>query len=179
MRSIFGRGARSCTVLALAFALAVPFLNGCSQLGIATADELAATDTRVESYNSSANTRLDGLEKNTSDMQTTLNQITASIDTLNARFARASEWLKTMNLDTISTDAQKASAAAISAEARSAAFLAHYLEWIKAQHAALEEQITTLEAKMKQSAEGASKPPSDKPTDSGGDDGSSSEGGGG
>jgi chromosome segregation ATPase len=173
MRSISSRQVGRYAAALLAAALVVPFLNGCSTLGIATTDELTAMESSQRTSNNSTNTRIDNLEKSTGDLQTTLTQMTASIDTLNARFARAKTWLETMNVDTISADAQKASEAAMSAEARSREFLEHYLEWIKAQHAALEQQITTLEAKMKQAPSGDSKKPdADKPVkepaDSGG-----------
>ena len=169
MRSIFTRGHRRCAVVVLASAMAEPLLNGCSTLGIATTDELTATENRLQSSNTTTNARLDGLEKNTSDMQTTLSQMTASVDTLNARFARAKEWIESINIDTISSDAQAAQKAAMDAEARSRAFLTHYLEWLKSQQALLAKQIETLEAQMKQDVAG-SKKTSKEPADSGGDD---------
>ena len=86
--------------------------------------------------------------------------------------------VETMNIDTISLDVQEASKAAMSAESRSMAFLEHYLEWIKAQQALLEKQITALEAKMKPAGKGEAKSSdstedksSEKPADTGGDDG--------
>ena len=164
MRSKFSRQVGRYAAILLALVMAVPFLNGCSTLGIATTDELTAMESSQRTSNNSTNTRIDNLEKSTGDLQTTLTQMTASIDTLNVRFARAKTWLETMNIDTITADAQKASDAALSAEARSRAFLEHYLEWIKAQHAALEQQITTLEAQIKQAPSGDSKKPdADKP----------------
>ncbi len=164
MRSKFSRQVGRYAALLFALAMAVPIFNGCSTLGIATTDELTAMESSVRTSNNSTNTRIDNLEKSTGELQTTLAQMTASIDTLNARFARAKTWLETMNVDTISADAQRASEAAMSAEARSRAFLEHYLEWIKEQHAALEKQIATLETKMKQAPSGDSKKPdADKP----------------
>ena len=178
MRSIFDKGLRHHAVVLLAFALAVPLLNGCSTLGIATADDLTAMEARLQNTNRTTDTRVDNLEKGTTDMQQTLNEISSSIDTLNARFARAKTWIETINIDTMSADVQEASKAAMSAESRSRAFLSHYLEWIKAQQALLEKQIATLEAKMTQDAEGGAKSSdstedasSEKPADAGGDDG--------
>jgi prefoldin subunit 5 len=159
----------------LGFALAVPLLNGCSQLGIATADDLTATESRLENSNRATNSRIDTLEKSTSDMQVSLNEIAASIDTLNARFGRAKVWLETMNIDTIAQDAEKATNAALAAESNAMAFFTQYLEWIKQQHAALEEQIKTLETATKKGGSGNTKSPdktgdnsSKKPDDSGG-----------
>ena len=178
MRFIFTTGVRRHVVVLLAVALVVPFVSACSQLGIATTDDLTATEARLDNSNRTTLNRLDTLEKDKTDLQSSLNQITSSIDTLNARFARAKEWLETMNLDTIAEDAQKAQNAAISAEARSTAFLTHYLEWIKAQHTLLGQEIAAIEAKMKDTAAGTSKPAdsTDKPADSGGDGGSSDDG---
>jgi chaperonin cofactor prefoldin len=178
MRTISDKGFRRHAVVLLALALAVPLFNGCSQLGIATADDLTAMEARLQSTNSATDTRVNTLEQNSADMQQTLTEITTSIDTLNARFARAKVWIETMNIDTISSDVQKASKQAMSAESSSRAFLEHYLEWIKAQQALLEKQVTALEAKLKANGEGEAKSPgstgdksSEKPADSGGGDG--------
>ena len=177
MRSIFIQGLSRPTVVLLAFALTAPFLAGCSTLGIATLDDLNTTETRLRNSTNATATRVDELEKDKAEIQQSMTQITTSLDTLNARFARASKWLETMNLDTISEDAQKAQMAAINAESRSRAFLTQYLEWIKAQHAMLEEQIATLEAKLTQDETGTSSDSgsgdegsSEEPADSGGDD---------
>ncbi len=181
MRSILNRSQRSALALLLAVALIVPLLGGCSTLGIATLDDLNATETRLRTSNNAAATRIDDIEKDKADMQQTLMQVTASLDTLNSRFERASVWLQNMNLDTISADAQRAQQAAMSAESRAAAFLTHYIEWMKAQQTLLQEQIAALEAKMENAETGASgsgdEGASDKPADSGGDDESSGGGG--
>jgi outer membrane murein-binding lipoprotein Lpp len=178
MRSISTRELRRYVVVLLAFACATPFLSGCSTLGIATTDDLTAAESRLQNSQRATTTRVDNLEKNTSDLQATLTQISSNIDTLNTRFARAKVWLENMNIDTIAADSQEASAAAISAEARSRAFFSHYLDWIKSLNAMLEEQITTLETQMKSDATGTPKSPdstggtsSEKPDDSGGDGG--------
>ena len=114
-------------------------------------------ETRLQNQNTTTNKQVADLDKTTKDMQQTLGQITSTIDTLNARFARAKVWLETMNLDTISEDAQNATKAAMDSEARNRVFLAQYLEWIKTQHAMLEKQIVTLEAQMKSDGKGTSK----------------------
>jgi predicted nucleic acid-binding Zn-ribbon protein len=139
-------------------ALVAPLLNGCSQLGIAKVDDITAMETRLQNADRATDARVDNLEQSTNDMQATLNQITSDMDSLNVRFARAKEWLETMNIDTISADAQEATEAAISAEARSRAFFEHYLAWIKDLHATLEKQLTALEAQMEKSEGGTSKP---------------------
>jgi hypothetical protein len=148
VRSNFTKDPRRVAVAVLALALAVPLMNGCSQLGIAKTEDLTATESRLDQ-------RLDTVEKNTGDMQQTLGEITASLDTLNTRFARASEWLHEMNLDTISKDAKSATEAATLAETRSRNFLEHYLEWLKAQYELLGQQIATLDEKMKAPAKDA------------------------
>jgi chromosome segregation ATPase len=176
MRSIPYNALRPHAAVLLALALVLPVLNGCSTLGIATTDDITAMEARLQSANSATDTRVNTLEQNTADMQQTLNEITASLDTLNARFARAKTWIETMNIDTISADVQEASQKAMSAEARSRAFLEHYLEWIKSQQALFEQQIVTLEAKLKQAEE--TKPldepdtaPAEQPEETGGDQG--------
>ena len=156
----------------LGLALAVPLLGGCSTLGIATLDDLSASEAQIRNTNTATATRIDELEKENADMQQTLTQVTASLDTLNNRFQRASVWLQNMNLDTISADAQKAQDAAMSAEARAAAFLTHYVEWMKKQQALIQEQIAALEAKMEAAPSDAETPAGD----GGGDE--SSDGGG-
>jgi septal ring factor EnvC (AmiA/AmiB activator) len=178
MRSIFWGELRYAVAPLLALAVLVPVMSGCSTLGIATTEDLTALENRLQSSNNSTSARLDNLEQEKTDLQSTLTQISADIDTLNNRFARASEWLKNMNLDTISQDAQDASQAAMNAESRSRAFLAEYLEWVKAQHAMLEEQIATLEAHM-QKEPADTETPTEPPADSGSDDTSSDDGGGG
>ena len=161
-------------VLVLVLALAVPFLNGCSTLGIAKTDDLAAMEKRLQSSGSSTDKRVDTLEKSATETQQDLNQISANIDTLNPRFVRAKGWLETMNLDTIATDAHDASKVAQSAASNSNAFFTQYLEWVKAQHTLLEQQIKMLEDRINEDAKGVSKPSgsgdtsSEKPADSGG-----------
>ena len=181
MRSILTRSQRFPLAVLLAVALIFPLLGGCSTLGIATLDDLSTTETSLRNSNNSTATRIDELEKDNADMQQTLTQVTATLDTLNARFERASVWLQNMNLDTISADAQRAQQAAMSAESRAAAFLAHYIEWMKAQQTLLQEQIAALEAKMESPETGAAgsgdEGASDEPADSGGDDESSGGGG--
>ena len=171
MRSIFTRELRRRAVVLLALA-AAPFLSGCSTLGIATTEELAATETRLQNSNRDTSARLDNLEQGTADMQQTLNQIATSIDTMNTRFGRAKTWLETMNLDTISQDAQAASKAALDVDSRHKAFLTGYLEWLKGQQALIEKQIAAVEGKMKETG---GIPPK-KPAGSGGDGGSKKTG---
>jgi len=121
-------------------------------LGIATTDDLEATESRLQNSNRTTNSRLDSVEKLSKDSQANLKELTADIDSLNVRFQRASEWLKTMNLDTISKQANDASAAAIALEQQNRVFITKYLEWLKAQQELIAEQITVIEAKMKASA---------------------------
>lgn len=167
MRSIFTRGLRRHVVgpFVIVFAVA-PFLSGCSTLGIATTDELTATENRLQGSNSATNARLDQLEQGSTDMQQTLTQITASLDSLNANFAEAKAWLQTMDLDTISEDAKSATQAATEAESRSRAFLAHYLEWLKAQQDLINQQITMLESKLNQTTGTLDPPDTDEGTSS-------------
>jgi hypothetical protein len=175
MRSILARNLKRHAFMLLGVVLAAPLLNGCAQMGIAKADDLAATESRMENSNQATNTRIDALEKSTNDMQLSLNEIAASIDTLNARFGRAKVWLETMNIDTIAQDAEKATNAALAAESNATAFFTQYLAWIRQQHAALDQQIKTLEAATKKDGSGSTKTPdkagddsSKKPDDSGG-----------
>jgi len=175
MRS-FTQSQRFPLAVLITVALVFPLLAGCSTLGIATLDDLNTTETSLQNSNNATATRIDELEKNNADMQQTLTQVTASLDTLNSRFERASVWLQNMNLDTISADAQRAQEAAMSAESRALAFLTHYVEWMKAQQTLLQEQITTLEAKIEtgEMDKSGDAPAGDTaPADSGGDDESS------
>jgi predicted nucleic acid-binding Zn-ribbon protein len=177
MRNNLPRRVRNGTLIFVALALAIPFLGGCSTLGIATTEELDAVNGRLESSNRSTGTRLDALEKDSADLQQTLGEMTASIETLNSQFAEAKTWLETMNIASITEDSQKATAAATAAETRIRLFLTHYLEMLRAQQASLEEQITVIEAKMNESPksqEPVAPPPADKPADSGGEEESSS-----
>jgi hypothetical protein len=149
MRFVFNRQFRDRAIALLVFVLILPLLGGCSQLGIAKVDDVTAMETRLQNSSRANSTRLDGVEKSTADMQTTLTELSTSIDTLNTRFLRAKAWLETMNLDTISQDAKEASDKALVAEARSKEFFAVYLEWIKSMQALLEKQINLLDTKMK------------------------------
>ncbi|UCH84922.1 MAG: hypothetical protein JSW50_04330 [Candidatus Latescibacterota bacterium] len=156
-------------VILIALAVAVPLINGCSTLGIATSEELQAVEGRLESSNRSTGARLDNLEKDTADNQQALEQMTATMNDLNERFAEARTWLETMNLDTITQDSQRATAAATAAETRIRAFLTHYLEMLKNQQAALEKQIATIETKINTappSTPESQEPPAETSTDS-------------
>jgi hypothetical protein len=155
MQSIHIRGRGRPAGLFLVLMLVVPLLNGCSQLGIATTDELEASENRLASSNQSTQSRIADLEKSTGDMQQTLDTIAASVDSLNASFQRASVWLREMNLDTITSRAAEATEAAEEAEARTMLFLQHYLDWVKGQNAILDEQIKTLETAISKSQAGS------------------------
>ena len=161
---------RKHSVALLLAALLLPCLVSCAQLGIATTDDLTAAENRLQNQNVSTVQRLDTVEKSTADMQATVDQMASSVDSLNARFLRAKEWLETMNLDHLSQDAAQASQAALTAQAQSEAFLTHYLEWIKAQYALLGQEIAAIEAKLKAPAKESDKAPAPekKSGDSGG-----------
>jgi hypothetical protein len=161
-----------CAVVLLALALAVPFLSGCSTLGIATSDDLTAMESSLRNSNNATNTRIDNVEKSTGDMQAELTQMTTSLDSLNVRFARAATWLETMSLDTIAEDSKNATEQARAAAAISQDFFKNYLEWIKAQHAALDQQIKTLEAQVNKAPADTPEKADTKPADSGGGDSS-------
>jgi len=139
-------GRRRIAVFALV--VLVPVISGCSQLGIATSDDLEATESRLQTSNRTTNSRLDTVEQSVTDTQTTMAMLTADIDTLGVRFSRAAKWLQEMNIDTISQQAHEASAAAIALEQQNRVFLAKYLEWLKAQQALIAEQIQVLDAKL-------------------------------
>ena len=163
---------RTITLLALAGLL--PLLGSCGTLGIATTDELAATESRLQNSNGATNTRIQKAESNSKEMQEDLMQLSANIDTLNVRFVRAQEWLEAMNLDTISAQAEEASKTATAIEEQNRMFLAKYLEWLKAQQAVIAERITAIEARIKDSA--GAPAGSDAPSEPGKVDESSTEG---
>lgn len=174
MHPVFaGKILRNHTTLVLGAALLAPCLVSCAQLGIATTDDLTAAENRLANQNVSTVQRLDSVEKSTSDMQSTVNRMATSVDSLNARFLRAKEWLEKMDIDHVSRDAVDASQAALAAQAQTEAFLTHYLDWIKAQYALLGQEIAEIEAKMKaappvKKAQGTPAPDK-KSKDSGGD----------
>lgn len=158
MQFFFSRAFGDRAFWVLALALAVPFLGGCSTLGIATADDLTETESRLQNMSRANTTRIDNLEQSTADTRATLTELSAGVDSLNTRFAQAKKWLETMNLETISRDASEASQRALTAEARSREFLTAYLEWIKSMQTLLQQQITLLESRMAED-------PSAKPTE--------------
>ena len=170
MRSLITRQIGRYAFAIAALALTVPFATGCSTLGIATTEELTDLESRIQTSGRTSNTRLDKIETDQATILQQMSEISASIDSLNTSFANASEWLKTMNLDTISADAKNATNAATLAEARSRKFLDYYLAWIKSQHTALEKQIADLEASMKPAAEESEKPAEDTSGDDSSDD---------
>jgi predicted nuclease with TOPRIM domain len=135
-------------VVLIALAATVPCLGGCSTLGIATADDLTATESRLQNSNRANATRIENLEQNSASMQEALNELTAGVDSLNVRFQRATTWLQNMNLDTLAKDAEEASTLALAAEARNREFFNVYLEWIKSMQALLQQQITLLESRI-------------------------------
>ena len=162
----------------LVLTLAIPFLNGCSTLGIATADELTAVETRLRNADRAATTRIEVLETDTAEMKTTIAAITTELDSLNVRFARARTWLETMNLDTITADAQAAVASAKSLETSSKSFMDNYLDLIRAMNALFDQQLKLLEPKTPPAGEAESSdsdasgdPPAEEPAETGSDDG--------
>jgi hypothetical protein len=175
MRFIFERKFHDGAILLLVFALVMPLLGGCSQLGIAKVDDLTATETRLQNQGRANTTRIETLEKADADMQKTLTELVAGVDTLNTRFMRAKAWLETMDLDTIADNANEASKLALSAEARSQDFFKNYLAWIREMQSLLQKQILLLEAKMEDSAAGAT-PAEDSPDNN--EDTTSTGGGG-
>jgi septal ring factor EnvC (AmiA/AmiB activator) len=163
MRSVIHEPARR-RLAALALATLVMLLCGCSVLGIATKDDLTEADTRRQSDTRDANLRISQLEERTKDSQASLAELSASMDSLNAQFAQAADWIQALDLDDISQQASEASQAAIAIQEQNRAFMTKYLEWLKAQQALLAEQVSMIEAKMNTAAEPT--PPEEAPTGS-------------
>lgn len=128
-------------LLIVAVALLIPALVGCSTLGIATTDDLTAAEQRMTTSSGASQQRIAELEKTNTEMNQTLQQVYAEIDSLNNSFAEAKQWLQSMDLATISEDAKNASASAQAANS----FLVMYLEWLKEQHAVIEKQMAALQ----------------------------------
>lgn len=162
------------------FLLAVlPLALGCSTLGIATTSDLEEAEARMQNTNRATGNRVQNIERDLNNLQQTVNQTTSQVDTLNTRFARARKWLETMDLDTISQDAQDAITAAEAAERRTLTFSQRYLDLLRAQRDLLVEEIQSLETKMKAGDSGGmGSSPAESPAggDEEGDDGDDSEG---
>ena len=172
MRSVLHQFARR-TLAALSLATILALMCGCSTLGIATKDDLTEADTRRQNDTREANLRLSQLEERSNDYEASLAAVSASMDTLNAQFAQAAEWIQALDLDNLSQQASEASQAAIAMEEQNRAFMTKYLEWLKAQQALIGEQVSMLEAKM--SAGARSTPPEDDTAGSDEDDTAGSE----
>jgi len=149
--SITGSSVRVAAVIVVALSL-MPFLSGCSTLGIATTEDLEATETRLRSAQRATDTRARTNEQALQEMSASVDQLTemqqqvaASIAELNEQFASAKTWLDGMELESMAESAQRTEAAALTAEQRSRNIVVGYLEWARKHRAMLDEQIKILE----------------------------------
>ena len=159
MRSVIHEPARR-RLAALALATLVMLVCGCSTLGIATKDDLTEADTRWKTDSRETSQRISQLDERTKDSQASLAELSASLDSLNAQYAQAADWIRELDLDDISRKAGEASQAASAIQEQNRAFMTTYLEWLKAQQALLAEQVSMIEGKMGPAA-GATPPEED------------------
>ncbi len=145
---------------ALCLAAFVPLLHGCSVFGIATSGDLTDAENRLKAENRLTNQRLDQAEQRHQDAQGYVDMLSARLDTLDASFAQAADWIQSLDFEGISEQASDASQAAIAIQEQNRAFMTKYLEWLKAQQALLAEQVEMIEAKM--DASGTAGPPQEE-----------------
>jgi len=145
------RTVRFSAVIVLSLSL-VMVLAGCSTLGIATLDDLEATESRLRSANQATDTRTraneQAIQQVTADVASLTEmqqQIQASVAQLDEQFAAARTWLESMDLESMAESAQRTEAAALTAEQRSRNIVVGYLEWARKHRAMLDEQIKTLQ----------------------------------
>jgi chromosome segregation ATPase len=127
-------------------------LAGCSTLGIATLDDLEATETRLQNAQRATDTRTrtneQAIQQVTTDVASLTEmqqQIQASVAQLDEQFAAARTWLESMDLESMAESADRTEAAALMAEQRSRNIIVGYLEWARKHRAMLDEQINTLQ----------------------------------
>jgi hypothetical protein len=134
-------------ILMSLFALSLS-LSGCSTLGIATADDLEATQAGLENQVSSNRTRTDALEGRMNALADSLQQVSqsqathqASIDSLENRFQRAADWLNSMDFDTMSKDVSDA-------KGYTRQVTQSVLDWLIGQRSFLDTEIQKIETML-------------------------------
>lgn len=142
---------RLSAVIVLSLSLMM-ILAGCSTLGIATLDDLEATENRLQSANSATDTRARNNEQALQQMTADITELTqmqqeiqASVAQLDEQFAAAKTWLESMDLESMAESAQRTESAALTAEQRSRNIVVGYLEWARKHRSLLDEQIKMLQ----------------------------------
>ena len=67
------------TIALFGLAVLLPLLGSCGTLGIATTDDLAATESQLQNSNRATNTRIEKAENNSKKMQENLNWFLCTI----------------------------------------------------------------------------------------------------
>ena len=157
----------------------LPVLTGCSTLGIAETKDVTAMEARIDNENQQINTRLEASLANQQELQAQVNQLmqsqsatAAQVDSLVHHFEIAREWLKDLNIDSLSEDVSTIHRVSAEANDRSRKVTEFYVEWIRNQHETLGKQLQALEASLKESA-----PPPSSEGSRGQDDSGDSGGG--
>jgi chromosome segregation ATPase len=116
--------------------------SGCSTLGIATEDDLVATQSRLDSLG-----RVTGsIDRSVTQLQENERAMRAQMDSLSARYQAARQWLESLDLEAISQNVDQIHETAMNAESRSKMLNESYLSWLRTQHQYLGEEIKALEA---------------------------------
>ena len=135
-------------LVTLSLATLLPLMNGCSVFGIATSGDLNDAENRMQADQRRTDQRLDAVEENSRTARDNITNMSARIDSLNAEFGQAAEWIQSLDFEGISRQASDASEAAAAIREQNRLFMAKYLEWLKAQQALITQQVEMLEAKV-------------------------------
>ncbi|UCE01806.1 MAG: hypothetical protein JSW67_11105 [Candidatus Latescibacterota bacterium] len=142
---------RLCLLLASA-----PLLVGCSTLGIAQVEDLETLDANVQRQNTATTQRLSNIEGSLQQLVDQEAQRQALLDSMSADVAQMRSWLNSLNIETLSQDAQRASMLAETAETRGRTLLQHYRDRLIQEQQLLMQEIQFIEELMQGASAGAS-----------------------
>jgi len=130
------------TLLALA---AVPWVTGCSTLGIAKVEDLQAAETRMANQNTSTNADLKATKQDLQRLQEWNAKNQASMDSLSAEIAEVREWVATLDVEDIAKDASFAKAVAEKGEERWMGILERLIGQLRSRQTQQAEELQYLE----------------------------------
>jgi hypothetical protein len=136
--------------------LSAPLFVGCSTLGIAKVEDLETLDANVQRQNTATTQRLSNIEGSLQQLVDQEAQRQARLDSMSADVAQMRSWLGSLNIETLSQDAQRASMLAETAETRGRTLLQHYRDRLIQEQQLLMQEIQFIEQLMTGTSPGAS-----------------------
>ena len=132
-------------VLAVLALAALPWVTGCSTLGIAKIEDLQAAETRMANQNTSTNAEVKTVKQDMQRLQEWNAQQQAGMDSLSQQIAEVRRWVETLNVDDIAQDASFAKAAALKGEERWMGILERLINDLRSRQTRQAEELQYLE----------------------------------